>query len=166
MSQTVELRPMTPAEYERFLQRNLARYVQELLRTGQTDVEAHAVAEAQGALDEGLPNGMDTPLHYFLAAEADGAVVGEVWCDTTEPETVFLNDFYVYEPHRRQGRGAAMLRAVETIAERGEFGRIVTHVFHTNRAALALFAAHGYLPCGGEENGTIFLQTPYPAPAR
>ena len=113
----VELRPMTGGEYEAFLQRNLSRYAQELLLTKKTDVEQHALAEAQGALEEILSKGQDTPLNYLLTAEDEtGTPVGEVWCDTTEPETVFVNDFYVYPEHRRQGCADAMLRAVEQIA--------------------------------------------------
>ena len=36
------LRLMTADEFERFRQRNLSRYMQELLLTGKTNVEAHA----------------------------------------------------------------------------------------------------------------------------
>ena len=39
--------------------------------------------------------------------------MGELWCDTTEPETVFINDFFVYPACRGHGWGKAMLRAVE-----------------------------------------------------
>jgi hypothetical protein len=46
----LELRPMTGGEYEAFLQRNLSRYAQELLLTKKTEVEQHALAEAQVAL--------------------------------------------------------------------------------------------------------------------
>lgn len=162
MEYEVSLRLMTEAEYETFRQRNLSRYAQELLLTKQTEIEAHALAEAHGALEEILPEGLKTPRNYIMAAEnAAGAPVGEVWCDTTEAETVFLNDFYVAPQHRRLGYGTAMLRAVEGLAEAQSFGQIMTHVFHTNKIALAMFAKRGYLPFGGEEQGTIFLRKTY-----
>ena len=46
----LELRPMTAEEFPSFLNRNLSRYAREILLTGATDVEAHALAEAQVAL--------------------------------------------------------------------------------------------------------------------
>lgn len=162
MQTEVTLRLMTAVEFESFRQRNLSRYMQELLLTGKTDVETHALAEAQGALEEVLPQGLETPRNYIMAAEnAAGETVGEVWCDTTEAETVFLNDFYVYEPHRRKGYGAAMIRAVEELAENQSFGQIMTHVFHTNRIAIAMFTKRGYVPFGGEAEGSIFLHKVY-----
>ena len=155
----VELRPMTGGEYETFLQRNLSRYAQELLLTGKTDVEQHALAEAQGALEEILSKGQDTPLNYLLTAENEsGTPVGEVWCDTTEPETVFINDFYVYPEHRRKGCADAMLRAVEDIAAGGEFARVMTHVYHANKVSVAFFTKRGFLPVGGETDGSLFFE--------
>lgn len=155
----LELRPMKGEEYESFLQRNLSRYAQELLLTKKTEVEQHALAEAQGALEEILPKGQETPLNYLLTAEtADSTPVGEVWCDTTEPETVFINDFYVYPEHRKQGCADAMLRAVEDIAALGEFGRVMTHVYHANKVSVAFFTKRGYLPVGGETDGSLFLE--------
>ena len=158
----VELSPMTAAEFETFRNRNRRRYAQELLLTKQTEVEAHAMAEAQGALDEVLPQGLDTPLNYILLARDDlGRAVGEVWCDTTEPDTVFLNDLYVYTKNRKQGVGDAIVAAVEQIAEKGDFGRVVTHVYHENKAAAALFARRGYFPVAGDREGTLFLEKNY-----
>ena len=155
----VELSPMTAAEFETFRNRNRSRYAQELLLTKQTEVEAHAMAEAQGALDEVLPQGLDTPLNYILLARDDlGRAVGEVWCDTTEPETVFLNDLYVYTKCRRQGVGDAIAEAVEAIARRGAFARVMTHVYHENKAAAAMFTKRGYFPVGGETKGTLFFE--------
>ena len=160
----ITLRPMTTEEFPSFLNRNLSRYAREILLTGATDVEAHALAEAQGALGEVLPQGLETPLNYLLVAEdADGRAVGEVWCDTTEPDTVFLNDLYVYTKNRKQGVGAAIVAAVEQIAEKGDFGRIQTHVYHGNKAAAALFAKRGYFPVAGETEGTLILEKTYRA---
>ena len=160
----IELQPMTAAEFETFLNRNVSRYAQELLITKQTEVEAHAMAEAQGAMNEVLPQGLETPLNYILIArDEDGRAVGEVWCDTTEPDTVFLNDLYVYTKNRKQGVGAAIVAAVEQIAEKGDFGRIQTHVYHGNKAAAALFAKRGYFPVAGETEGTLILEKTYRA---
>ena len=98
MGQSVDLRVLTAEEFGPFRQRNIARYAQELLFARATDTEEHALTEAQGALDEMLPQGADTPRNYLLAAESGGETVGELWCDTTEPETVFINDFSSIRP--------------------------------------------------------------------
>ena len=109
MGQSVDLRVLTAEEFGPFRQRNIARYAQELLFARATDTEEHALTEAQGALDEMLPQGADTPRNYLLAAQSGGETVGELWCDTTEPETVFINDFFVYPACRGHGWGNAML---------------------------------------------------------
>ena len=116
MGQSVDLRVLTAEEFGPFRQRNIARYAQELLFARSTDTEEHALTEAQGALDEMLPQGAETPRNYLLAAESGGETVGELWCDTTEPETVFINDFFVYPACRGHGWGNAMLCAVEELA--------------------------------------------------
>ena len=112
MGQSVDLRVLTAEEFGPFRERNIARYAQELLFARATDTEEHALTEAQGALDEMLPQGADTPRNYLLAAQSGGETVGELWCDTTEPETVFINDFFVYPACRGHGWGNAMLRAM------------------------------------------------------
>ena len=57
MGQSVDLRVLTAEEFGPFRQRNIARYAQELLFARATDTEEHALTEAQGALDEMLPQG-------------------------------------------------------------------------------------------------------------
>ena len=94
MGQNVDLRVLRAEEFASFRQRNIARYAQELLFARATDTQEHALTEAQGALDEMLPQGTDTPRNYLLAAESGGETVGELWCDTTEPETVFVTHVY------------------------------------------------------------------------
>ena len=112
MGQNVDLRVLRAEEFASFRQRNIARYAQELLFARATDTQEHALTEAQGALDEMLPQGADTPRNYLLAAESGGETVGELWCDTTEPETVFINDFFRLSrlPRARLGQGHAARR--------------------------------------------------------
>ena len=161
MGQSVDLRVLTAEEFGPFRQRNIARYAQELLFARATDTEEHALTEAQGALDEMLPQGAETPRNYLLAAESGGETVGELWCDTTEPETVFINDFFVYPACRGHGWGNAMLRAVEELAAAQSFEQIVTHVYHTNRIALAMFESAGFTQIGPPKGGNIFLRKRY-----
>ena len=105
--------------------------------------------------------GAETPRNYLLAAESGGETVGELWCDTTEPETVFINDFFVYPACRGHGWGNAMLRAVEELAAAQSFEQVVTHVYHTNRIALAMFESAGFTQIGPPKGGNIFLRKRY-----
>ena len=107
MGQNVDLRVLRAEEFAPFQQRNIARYAQELLFARATDTEEHALTEAQGALDEMLPQGVDTPRNYLLAAESGGETVGELWCDTTEPERLFRLSRL---PRARLGQGDAARR--------------------------------------------------------
>ena len=161
MGQNVDLRVLRAEEFASFRQRNIARYAQELLFARATDTQEHALTAAQGALDEMLPQGADTPRNYLLAAESGGETVGELWCDTTEPETVFINDFFVYPACRRHGWGKAMLHAVEELAAAQSFEQVVTHVYHTNRIALEMFEAAGFTQVGPPKGGNIFLRRRY-----
>ena len=144
MGQSVDLRVLTAEEFEPFRQRNIARYAQELLFARATDTEEHALTEAQGALDEMLPQGAETPRNYLLAAESGGETVGELWCAC-----------------RGHGWGNAMLRAVEELAAAQSFEQVVTHVYHTNRIALAMFESAGFTQIGPPKGGNIFLRKRY-----
>ena len=137
MGQNVDLRVLRAEEFASFRQRTIARYAQELRQ------------------------GTDTPRNYLLAAESGGETVGELWCDTTEPETVFINDFFVYPACRGHGWGKAMLRAVEELAAAQSFEQVVTHVYHTNRIALEMFEAAGFTQVGPPKGGNIFLRKRY-----
>ena len=142
MGQNVDLRVLRAEEFASFRQRNIARYAQELLFARATDTQEHALTEAQGALDEMLPQGVDTPRNYLLAAESGGETVGEPAC-------------------RGHGWGKAMLRAVEELAAAQSFEQVVTHVYHTNRIALEMFEAAGFTQVGPPKGGNIFLRKRY-----
>ena len=80
---------------------------------------------------------------------------------TEAQETVFINDFFVYPACRGHGWGNAMLRAVEELAAAQSFEQVVTHVYHTNRIALAMFESAGFTQIGPPKGGNIFLRKRY-----
>ena len=57
--------------------------------------------------------------------------------------------------------GNAMLRAVEELAAAQSFEQVVTHVYHTNRIALAMFESAGFTQIGPPKGGNIFLRKRY-----
>ena len=54
-----------------------------------------------------------------------------------------------------------MLRAVEELAAAQSFEQVVTHVYHTNRIALAMFESAGFTQIGPPKGGSIFLRKRY-----
>lgn len=119
MGQNVDLRVLRAEEFASFRQRNIARYAQELLFARATDTEEHALTEAQGALDEMLPQGADTPRNYLLAGRVRRRDRGRALVrHDPEPETVFINDFSSIPPAAGTAGGKARLRAVEELGGR------------------------------------------------
>ena len=106
MGQNVDLRVLRAEEFASFRQRNIARYAQELLFARATDTQEHALTEAQGALDEMLPQGADTPRNYLLAAESGGETVGERARDGVHQRLFRLSRL----PRARLGQGDAARR--------------------------------------------------------
>ena len=56
---------------------------------------------------------------------------------------------------------AARGQAVEELAAAQSFEQVVTHVYHTNRIALAMFEAAGFTQIGPPKGGNIFLRKRY-----
>ena len=51
--------------------------------------------------------------------------------------------------------------AVEELAAAQSFEQVVTHVYHTNRIALAMFESAGFTQIGPPKGGNIFLRKRY-----
>jgi ribosomal protein S18 acetylase RimI-like enzyme len=87
------------------------------------------------------------PGHHLLIAYADGRPVGMVsGVETTHPDKgteMFLYELGVEEPYRRRGIAAALVEALERLAqERGCYGMWVA-VDSDNEAALATYRRAG-----------------------
>ena len=54
-----------------------------------------------------------------------------------------------------------IIRAVEELAAAQSFEQVVTHVYHTNRIALAMFESAGFTQIGPPKGGNIFLRKRY-----
>jgi ribosomal protein S18 acetylase RimI-like enzyme len=141
----VELRPMTPQEYDRWRGPAVVDYARAWVDSGiLTADEATKRAEAQFA--ELLPDGLETARHDFLMAVDDEQDVGMLWVhfDESSEQRAFIYDIEVWEQLRRQGYGRAIITAlVERARQRGARS-IGLNVFGSNPGAKALYEQLGF----------------------
>jgi ribosomal protein S18 acetylase RimI-like enzyme len=138
---------MTPAEFEAFSSASAVAFAADLVRAGLVD-EASALGEARSRRDEVLPNGLDTPDHFFRAVlnERTGARVGEVWYAFLPGGQAFVYWIGIDAAQRGRGYGTATLRWLEEEARRNGQRSIGLHVFGHNPRAHALYQRLGFRP--------------------
>ncbi len=159
------LRPITGAEYAHWRAQTTPPYAADKVRIGRWSPE-EALAEAEKELQALLPQGLHTPGHHFFTIEGEddsgsGVAVGVVWLGQAQRAfgpIGFVYDLVIWPPHRRQGHGAAAMRALEHQARRLGLHGLALHVFGHNSGARALYAALGYAPTH------LNLYKPLPAP--
>ncbi|MCA5894277.1 GNAT family N-acetyltransferase [Isoptericola sp. NEAU-Y5] len=145
---TVTLRPMTPAEFERWQVVLTEDYAREQVASGRWPREG-AVQRAREENAGMLPQGIDTPRMLVLRGEdADGEDVGRAWVALDGPRgmtgSAFLYDIEVVEGRRGRGYGRALLAAVEDAARQAGATTLELNVFGQNRTAVALYDSAGY----------------------
>ncbi|MEV7123350.1 GNAT family N-acetyltransferase [Kitasatospora griseola] len=145
---TVQLRRMTPAEYETVTERREAETARELAAFLPEELARERAREGTARF---LPDGPDTAGHHLVVAEdAAGRVVGDAWIGP-DPRTAagdehaaWLYDLHVEPEFRRRGFGSAILRAAEALTAREGWTALGLNVFGGNEAAIALYRANGY----------------------
>jgi GNAT superfamily N-acetyltransferase len=146
----IRLIPMSDLQYDDFWARCLLNYAQDLARAGNVEPD-QAMKKAESQVDQLLPEGRDTPGHYFVSIhdEERDVDVGFLWYGVREGDPgrpVFIYDFFVFEKYRRQGYGTQALQALEEAVLALGLDRIVLHVFGHNHPAQALYRKLGYVP--------------------
>jgi ribosomal protein S18 acetylase RimI-like enzyme len=141
----VELRPMTPEEFEQWHGPAVVDYAQAWVDSGiLTPDEAKKRAESQFA--ELLTDGLETPEHYFWTPMDGDQDVGMLWVkiDDGGERRAFIYDIQIWERLRRRGYGRAVLEAlVDETRARGA-SSIGLNVFGSNPGARALYAQMGF----------------------
>ena len=118
MSVSVDLVPLTEAEYAAWLPRQIAAYAEDKVRVGSWPQEG-ALERSQKEMAELLPDGLRTPAHRIanVTDKASGQVVGNLWIKVSTPVAggqAFIYNIETYEGHRGRGvrrRGAERGRA-------------------------------------------------------
>jgi ribosomal protein S18 acetylase RimI-like enzyme len=144
----VRLRPMRDDEWDAWRAVAVREYA-EVMQRNKALTHEQALARAEQENTALLPEGADTPGHYFFVAEdADsGRRIGHLWFARAlehGPAVAWLYDIYVEREDRGKGHGRAMIRLMEDEARAVGLGRIELNVFGDNEAAKRLYASTGY----------------------
>jgi ribosomal protein S18 acetylase RimI-like enzyme len=141
----VELRAMTPDDYDRWRGPAVIDYAQAWVDSGiLTPDEAKARAEKQFA--ELLPEGLDTAHHAFFTPVDGDEPVGVLWVhfDDSGEQRAFIYDIQVWERLRRRGYGRAIIAALVDEARKRGARSIGLNVFGSNPGAKALYDQMGF----------------------
>ena len=117
-SAMIALRAMTVDEFSDYCDYFVVDYADEIVANyGYTLEKSRAIAST--SLTDDLPLGAETPDNFLFCIEKDAGTgsaetVGYLWYKLLDDgETVFILDFYLFEPVRGQGHGKAALAALE-----------------------------------------------------
>ncbi|GAA2501152.1 GNAT family N-acetyltransferase [Streptomyces gobitricini] len=142
----IEVRPMTEAEFARWVVRSGEKFARSWARHGVPEERAGAKAEASRR--RLLPDGLATEGAALHVAVRDGVPVGHLWTGRAESpcgeELAFVYDIEVVDALRGRGHGRALMLFAERIALRAGDRRIGLHVFADNTPALRLYGSLGY----------------------
>ena len=147
----VTLQPMTPTEYEPWLEAEIKEYADEKVRAGNWSA-AEAPERSAEEHRKLLPQGLVTPDNYLYTIRAElspgtgTTAVGMVWLAVPpwKPPLAFVYDFRIDEPYRRRGFASQALAALEEKVRALGLDTIGLHVFGHNHAARALYEKAGY----------------------
>ncbi len=142
---TAVIRPLREHEYDGFIARGMAFYVDDMVRAGiDRDV---AQAKADTDLPQLLPDGLATPNHYMYAIEDDGRFAGYLWLCDRDGElghSLFVYAVEIDQEFRGRGLGRAAMVFAEQEAQRLGIAKVALNVFGGNDVARGLYLSLGY----------------------
>lgn len=143
---------MTGGQYEEFIKISCEDQVRNRVGAGLLE-PGQAGDKIAVQLAKMLPQGIETPGHFFYAVEstATGEPVGDLWFWIMKRggrEIGFIMDVQIRPEHRRHGFGTAALRAVERLAQEKGLDEIGLEVYGHNSPARALYRKLGYQEIG------------------
>ena len=139
------VRRLREDEYDAFIARAMAFYVDDMVRAGiERDV---AQAKADKDLPQLLPDGLATPDHFMYAIEHDGRFAGYLWLCNRDGElghSLFVYAVEIDDELRGRGLGRAAMVFAEEEAQRLGIAKVALNVFGGNAAARHLYLSLGY----------------------
>jgi ribosomal protein S18 acetylase RimI-like enzyme len=142
---TPVIRPLREDEYDAFIERGLAFYVEDMVRAGVDRDVAQAKADKDFPLL--LPEGLATPGHSLYAIEDDGRFAGYLWLCDRDGElghSLFVYAVEIDEAFRGRGLGRAAMVFAEEESRRLGIAKIALNVFGGNAVARGLYLSLGY----------------------
>lgn len=140
-------RPMTPAEFDSWLETAVIGYAPRTTAPGMTAEQGLAASRAEHA--RLLPDGADTPEQSFQLLEAsDGTVLGTVWTGRRDLPGLgpvpYVYDVAVDPAHRGRGHGRSLMLLAERTALEAGARHLALHVAEGNTPARRLYESLGY----------------------
>lgn len=142
---TAVIRPLREDEYDGFIARGMAFYVDDMVRAGIDRGIAQAKADTD--LPQLLPEGLATPNHFMYAIEDDGRFAGYLWLCDRDGElghSLFVYAVEIDEEFRGRGLGRAAMVFAENEAQRLGIAKVALNVFGGNEVARGLYRSLGY----------------------
>ena len=141
---SVDLRPMTAAEYDAWVPEAIAGYAADHVAAGSMPADT-SLELATKEFEELLPDGLQTAEHHLLVAESEGERVGVLWLRVPlSGAAAFVFDIEVDPQLRGRGYGRAIMLAAESFARDLGAKAIRLHVFGSNTVARSLYESLGY----------------------
>ncbi len=155
----IRFEPFDPNEFKAYVERNLWRYAEEKVRSGNWEKQS-ALILADQEFKTLLPDGLKTKDHYIysIVDERSNEKVGIIWFASNVPDIqkndLFIYDFEIFEKFRRKGYATSALRLLDSKAR--ELGKqtVSLHVFGSNHAARKLYMKNGF-----EETNVLMKKT-------
>lgn len=145
----IKLIPMQDTEFEPFMQISMRDQAEGQVQAGQWKAD-EADPNIHKLRAQFLPDGLNTPNHYFFTLETEDThqKVGSLWYTVVEQggkRMLFVMDIQVYPEHRRNGYGSQAFLQIETKALEMGISTIALHVFKHNHAARTMYEKFGYV---------------------
>ncbi|MFI6936109.1 GNAT family N-acetyltransferase [Streptomyces sp. NPDC050287] len=134
-------RPLTPTEYDAWLEHGKEAYAQSWISRGVPEAEARAKAERDYATL--LPDGPTTEGVLVSVLEHQGTRVGTLWVAEREGMG-FVYDVETEKAHRGRGHGRTLMLLAEAQAVASGWTGIRLNVFAGNTPAERLYESLGY----------------------
>lgn len=137
----LELRPMTPAEFDAFTEVMVVDYAATLTEAGLS--QERALERSREQMGQLIPDGQDSAGMEFFTGWAGGAPVGRLWLNADQP-MAFVYDVEVLEEQRRKGYGAGLMNAAAIWSREHGHPVLGLNVFAHNPGARALYDKLGF----------------------
>ncbi|MCJ7694568.1 MAG: GNAT family N-acetyltransferase [Anaerolineaceae bacterium] len=145
----IKLVPMSQAEYDPFMAISIKDQTEGQVLAGEWQAQ-EADEEMNKLMAQFLPQGLNTPNHFFFSLEPPDSQekVGGLWytiIDQGGKKMFYVMDIQIYLPFRRQGHAEQAFHIMETQARDKGIDTIALHVFAHNVNARAMYEKLGYV---------------------
>jgi ribosomal protein S18 acetylase RimI-like enzyme len=137
---------MTQPEFNMFLEHLIPDYAADNVRAGYWS-EEESLEKSRQQNTSLLPQGLQTPNHYFYLLYDNEQKVGMIWLKVDLQRPVkggFIFDVRIDEEFRGKGYGKQIMSLIEEKARELGIQRMGLHVFAYNKIAKSLYESIGY----------------------